>query len=217
MNPSTMPKAEIVSRLRFRCPHRHNGLEHGACFDAVHDAERIGFLDIEATSLNASFGYLLSYCIKPLGAETLKRPIEPKDIKRHRYDKALCSQFLSDLENFDRVVTYYGTGYDIPFLRTRCLYWNLDFPPMGSIFHTDLYYAVRNKLKLHRNRLEVACDMFGIESKGHRLTPKVWQDAQTGDAKAIAYVLQHNEEDVISLENLWNRLQGNFRTNKTSV
>ena len=160
---------------------------------------------------------MLSYCIKRAGGEVLKRPIAPADIRSHKYDKALCRQFLRDLEEFDRVITYYGTGYDIPFLRTRCLTHNLDFPPMGSVFHTDAYYAVRNKLKLYRNRMEVACDQLGIPSKGHRLTPSVWHDAQTGDAKAIAYVLQHNVEDVISLEALWGRLNGQVRVNKTSI
>ena len=202
---------------RFRCRHRHDGLTHAACFDQVHPGERIGFLDIEATSLNASFGYMLCYCIKRQSGEVLKRPIRTSEIKSHRYDKRLCEQFLEDVKEFDRVVTYYGSRYDVPFLRTRCLYWNLDFPPMGTMFHTDLYYAVRNKLRLYRNRLETACDMFSIESKGHRLTPSVWMDAQTGDQKAIDFVLQHNIEDVVSLEALWEKLQGHFRQTKTSV
>jgi uncharacterized protein YprB with RNaseH-like and TPR domain len=187
------------------------------CYTKAHDTERIGFLDIEATSLNASFGYMLSYCIKRRGGEVLKRPIAPADIRAHRFDRNLCKQFLEDLGEFDRLVTYYGTGYDVPFLRTRCLHHKLDFPPMGSVFHTDLYYSVRGKLKLHRNRLEVACDILDIPSKGHRLTPPVWMKAQAGDKASIDYVLQHNVEDVESLEALWDRLYGNFRVNKTSI
>lgn len=212
-----MSKAEIVSRLRFRCPHRHDGLTHHACYTKAHDQERVGFLDIEATSLNASFGYMLSYCIKPLGKPVVKRPISPTEIKNLTFDKRLCKQLLADLGTYDRLVTYYGIGYDLPFLRTRCLTHGLDFPPMGSIFHTDVYYTVKSKLRLHRNRMEVACDQFGIESKGHRLTPKVWQEAQAGHKPAIDYVLQHNVEDVISLEALWTKLQGHFRVNKTSA
>lgn len=114
-------------------------------------------------------------------------------------------------------MTYYGARYDVPFLRTRCLHHGLDFPPFGSIFHTDVYFAVRSKLKLYRNRLEAACDLLGIPSKGHRLTPKVWMAAATGDKKAIDFVLAHNVEDVISLEMLWNRLTGHSRVTKTSI
>jgi uncharacterized protein YprB with RNaseH-like and TPR domain len=139
------------------------------------------------------------------------------DIKAHRYDKALCQQFLEDLNEFDRLVTYYGTGYDLPFLRTRCLTHSLDFPPIGSLFHTDLYYSVRGKLRLYRNRLEVACSQFDIPSKGHRLNPSVWMDAQAGDKKAVGWVLAHNVEDVESLEQLWDKMQGHFKMNRTSV
>jgi len=215
--PTQLTQATIRERLRYRCRHRHDGISHRQCFEAAQSGERIGFLDIEATSLNASFGYMLSYCIKRQGGEVLKRPIDVADIKAHRYDKALCQQFLEDINEFDRFVTYYGTGYDIPFIRTRCLTHNLDFPPIGSLFHSDLYYSVRGKLRLYRNRMEVACQQFGIESKGHRLNPSVWMDAQAGSKKAVAWVLEHNIEDVVSLEALWDKLGGHFKMNKTSV
>jgi len=207
----------VRKRLRFRCKHRHDGISHRQCFEESHPAERIGFLDIEATSLNASFGYMLTYCIKRRGGDILERSVKPSDIRGKRYDKGLCEQFLRDLDEFDRFVTYYGTGYDLPFLRTRCLTHDLVFPPMGSLFHTDLYYSVRNKLKLYRNRMEVACDQFGIESKGHRLNPPVWMAAQAGDPEAIDWVLTHNREDVISLEALYDKMGGHFKLNKTSV
>jgi uncharacterized protein YprB with RNaseH-like and TPR domain len=207
----------LKARLRFTCSHRHNGLAHPQCYEAVHPGERIGFLDIEATSLNASFGYCLTYCIKRYGGEILKRWVTPKEIRGYQFDKRLMGQLLEDLTEFDRVITYYGTGYDLPFLRTRCLTHGLDFPPMGSLFHTDVYYSVRNKLRLYRNRMEVACSQFGIESKGHRLTPEVWMKAQAGDQGAIDYVLQHNIEDVESLEKLYDKMEGHYRLNKTSV
>jgi len=143
--------------------------------------------------------------------------VTPKDIRTYQFDKPIMKQLLEDFNEFDRLFTYYGTGYDIPFLRTRCLTHGLDFPPIGSLFHTDVYYPVRNKLRLYRNRMEVACSQFGIESKGHRLTPDVWMKAQAGDQGAIDYVMQHNIEDVESLEKLWEVMQGHARMNKTSV
>lgn len=217
MNPATLSKQELVSRARFTCRHRHNGLSHHQCYEAAHPAERIGFLDIEATSLNASFGFMLTYCIKPLGGPVLKRAVQRKDILSGKFDRGLCQQFIEDATQFDRVVTYYGSRYDVPFIRTRCLTHNLDFPAMGSVFHTDAYYAVRARLKLHSNRLEAACTALGIPSKGHKLSPMVWRDAGTGEKKALAHVLAHNVEDVESLEALWIRLRGCIRPNKTSV
>lgn len=217
MNLATVPKTELIKRARFTCKHRHNGLSHPQCFDEQFPPESIGFFDIEATSLNASFGFALTYCIKKFGGAVLKRTVTPKDITQHRYDRSLCEQFLDDLGDFSRVVTYYGSRYDIPFMRTRCLSHDLDFPPFGSVFHTDLYYQVRSKLKLHSNRLEAACTAFGIEAKGHKLTPMLWRDAGTGCDKALAHVLAHNEEDVVSLEGLWRKLNGCFIPTKASI
>lgn len=165
----------------------------------------------------ASFGYLLSYCIKPAGAKVIARPISPKAIRSHVFDRDLCVQFLEDVKHFDRLIGYYSSRFDVPFLRTRCIYWGLEFPPFGSMYHTDAYYSVRHKLRLHRNRLETACELFGIPSKGHRLNPSVWQNAMTGDQDAIDFVLQHNIEDVVSLEQLWDKFTGQVKVNKTSL
>lgn len=160
---------------------------------------------------------MLAYCIKRHGGDTLKRLITPKEISALTFDKRLCSQFLEDLDQFDRLITYFGTRYDVPFLRTRCLSHGLGFPPMGTLFHTDAYYAVRHKLKLHSGRLEAACTFFGIPSKSTKLDPGVWRNAQAGCTKSLNLVLSHNVEDVESLESLWTILQGHTKVNKTSL
>jgi len=160
---------------------------------------------------------MLTYCIKPLGGPVMKRCISRPDLLAGKFDRSLCKQFLDDATQFERIVTYYGSRYDVPFLRTRCLTHELDFPAFGSVFHTDAYYAVRSKLKLHSNRLEAACTALGIPSKGHKLSPMVWRDAGVGNKKALEHVLAHNVEDVESLEALWRRLTGCFRATKTSI
>lgn len=206
-----------MARARFVCRHRHNGLSHNKCYNEQHPPERVGFLDIEATSLNASFGFMLSYCIKRRGGEVLQRCVTPKEIHGLEFDRRLCETFLGDLSAFDRLFTFYGTRYDVPFLRTRCLSHGLGFPPMGSLFHSDVYFGVRNRLKLHSNRLEAACTFFGIPSKGVKLDPMLWRKASVGCKKSLAKVLEHNVEDVVSLEQLWDVLQGHVRTTKTSL
>jgi len=160
---------------------------------------------------------MLTYCIKKLDGEVLKRTVSRDDILSKRFDRRLCEQFLEDVGKLDRVVGYYSSRYDVPFIRTRCLTHGIDFPPFGSVFHSDAYYAVRSKLKLHSNRLEAACTALGIPSKGHKLSPMLWRDAGVGDKKALAHVLAHNVEDVESLETLWKRLQGYHKVNKTSI
>ncbi len=168
--------------------------------------EKIGFLDIEASNFQADFGIVFSYCIKELDGELIANVIKPKEIRNGSYDKRLIKEFIEDIKKFDRIVGYYATRFDIPFLRARAVYYNLRFPPYGTHFFNDVYYLVRNRLQLHRNRLEDACRYFDIPCKHHPLIPTVWLKAMKGDKEALDYILEHNKEDVISLEALWKKI-----------
>lgn len=215
---SGLPKQQILRLSRQTCSHGHSFLVHPACLrkELGHE-ERVGFLDIESSSLVATFGYIISYCIKEANGKILERVLTPEEINNHTFDKELIRQFITDARQFDRLLGYYSTKFDIPFLRTRAVYWEFLFPLYAEIKHTDVYYIVRNKFRLHRNRLETACEFFGIPCKKHRLNPTVWQRAMSGDKKALNYILQHNREDVTSLEQLYNKVNLYVRMNKTSI
>ena len=158
------------------------------------------------SNFQADFGIVFSYCIKELGGELIANVIKPKEIRNGSYDKRLIKEFIEDLKKFDRIVGYYAKKFDIPFLRARTVYYNLRFPPYGTHFFNDVYYLVKNRLQLHRNRLEDACRYFDIPCKTHPLVPTIWLKAMKGDRKALDYILEHNKEDVLSLEALWKKI-----------
>jgi len=213
-----LPKQTILRLSRQTCVHGHSLVAHPKCLrKELGKEEKIGFVDIEASNLSATFGYIISYCIKEADGPIIERVLSPKDIKKHTFDKQLMKQFIIDSRKFDRLLGYYSTKFDIPFLRTRCVYFGLDFPLYSEIKHTDVYYIVRNKLNLHRNRLETACEFFDIPCKGHRLNPTIWQRAMSGEKKALDYILQHNREDVISLELLYNKVNLFVQQTKRSI
>lgn len=180
--------------------------------------ERVGYLDIECTNLNASFGRIMSYCIKvDETGEVIKNVVTQKEVLSKEKDKRITKDLCDDMRKFDRVVTYYGSKFDIPFIRARSLKWGQDFPLYKEVKHTDVYYIVKHKLKLARSSLQTACEFFDIPSKGHRLNPEVWDNAITGDPEALKFVLQHNIEDVDSLQLLFKRLDGHYQINNRSV
>lgn len=207
MNLRLLKKEEIIRRLEFSCKHGHNGFEHPRCWARIADRpERIGFFDIETTNLNAPYGYIISYCILSNDGVLVKRAITSVEIKNGIYDKHLCRQFIKDCEQFDRFVGHYSVRFDFPFIRSRCVKHGLGFPEYTSKYHIDTWFILRSKFKLHSNRLEAACDFFGIESKKHRINSDIWNAAQTGKKSAIEYVLQHNIEDVVSLSKVWEKI-----------
>ena len=185
--------------------------------------ERIGFLDIEASNLSATFGIVLTYCISDIKGNIIKRTIEYKDWYSGIQDKILMKQFIEDAKLFDRFVVHYGGDrrFDLPFLRTRCVFWGLDFPEYKDICISDTWVMLKNKFKLHSNRLETACSFLGIEAKGHKMKPEIWAALNTGNPKlwkpAMKYILVHNIEDVVSLRKLYIKISKYSNNTKTSI
>jgi len=170
--------------------------------------EKIGFIDIENFSFNfkADEGIIISYCIKEMDGELIANVIKPKEIEKNIYDKRLVKDLLNDIKKFDRIIGYYAKRFDIPFIRSRALYYGLRFPPYGSHFFNDVYYLVKYKFQLHANKLRTACEFLGIPSKEHSFKPEMWLKALKGNERALKYILEHNKEDVISLEALWKKI-----------
>lgn len=203
---------------RWRCPlanhGSHNGLEHPNCYARLAGLipTRIGYLDIEASSLNASFGMMLSWAIKDRDGELHSDVVTLEDLKKNR-DKRIVASLIDTIENnfYDLLVVYYGKNargrYDLPFARTRAILHGLQFP--SGIKILDLYDVCGSKLKIrdgfHVGRLEDVCETLGIIDDKYVKTPikpSIWLDALQGDKKALEYILDHNKKDVLLLEKL---------------
>lgn len=205
---SKTKKRDLIWMQNNNCArHGKPYIEHYECYlREVKPPERIGFLDIEASNLAANFGVMFAYCIKPNWKNEIIAGItDPKNFKKS-LDKAVVESCIGDMQKFDRLVTYYGTRYDIPFIRTRALYHGIKFPQYGAILHTDLYYMVRNRLRLNSNRLEVACrSIFGQTQKTH-IENDYWVRGLMGDKEALMYILDHCKNDVLDTERLFNTM-----------
>jgi uncharacterized protein YprB with RNaseH-like and TPR domain len=176
-----------------------------------------GFLDIETTNLNADFAFMLTYCIKTKGKEEYRwNRITKEEISSGILDKRLVTDLVEDLRKYKKVYTYYGARFDIPFIRTRALAHELEFIPYGLIFHQDLYFLAKSKLRLSRRRLANVCDLLGVDGKTH-LDGKLWMLAATGNEEAIDYIYNHNKSDVEILERAYNKLKIYASVTRTSI
>ena len=207
-----------------RCIHRHTIEEHPNCFrkglikrtDWWFD-KTIASLDIETTHLDANWGCMLTWCLKYLNDPKIRHGvIKREELFNGTYDKRILNELMEELENVDILMTYYGTGFDIKFLRTRCMFFDIAFPSFGSIYHWDLYYKVRSKMKLHRNSLAVATKFLGIHGKTP-LSGPLLMAARYGEPKALKEILHHNVEDVKITEALYKRLAKHAKWIKKSI
>lgn len=157
----------------------------------------IGVLDIETTNFKANIGYMLSWAIYyPHTDKTVHDVITKKDISNYSRDKRICKSLIKELENVTLLITYNGTKFDIPFMRTRCKMQKVkNFPEYGSMKHIDAYFFCRGKVATHRKSLDVISTALGVGGK----TPvdiSVWALAMLGHPKSLATVLEHNLIDV---------------------
>jgi uncharacterized protein YprB with RNaseH-like and TPR domain len=180
--------------------------------------ERRAYFDIEASNLDADFGIMLSWAIKPSDSKVVIGDVlTPTDVKRGYEDKRIVQSAIDALGQFDRVVTYYGTGFDLPFLRARALIVGVEFPTFGTLKHKDLYYTVKSKFKLSSRRLENACRHLIGQTDKTRIDAKYWRNGVRGDPKSLKYIYEHNRYDVLDLEKLYDKIISFGKVNNTSI
>jgi len=167
---------------------------------------RTGYLDIEATNLEANFGHILTWVIKVKGEEKYDMGIiTKKEIFDYEFDKRIVKELLMAFANYDIIYTHYGADrrFDLPFIRTRALYWGMGdlLPKHAEKYIMDTWPIAKNKLKLHSNRLDVIARALNIKDvEKTALEPEIWQLARVGEPKALKYVLDHNKKDAQLLE-----------------
>lgn len=215
----TLPKSELIRLASTYCPHGHTFLEHYACYDPK--GERIGFLDIETSHLSADIGIILSYCILDGSTgEIIEDVFRADDIRREalgKEDRRVVRSLVKNMMKFDRIVGYYSKYFDLPFIRTRALIVGVPFPSYGAINHTDLYFLIKTKFRLSKNRLESACRTLLGKTEKTRVNHEYWRNGVRGDKKALEYILDHNRRDVKDLRDLWHTVMAFGRNTKTSI
>lgn len=177
---------------------------------------RLGFIDIETSSLEADTGYLLTYVLK-VGDEIYKGEIKKSEIFSGKNDQRLLKELLCLIkEKVDILIGYYSSRFDINFLRSRAIYHGLEFFRYGEKYSIDLYYIVKYKLQLHRNSLDAATSFLGIDGKSH-VDLEIWNRGKLGDREALSYIMDHNYQDVLITEQLYQQIKDFVKFSKKSI
>jgi uncharacterized protein YprB with RNaseH-like and TPR domain len=206
-----------------RCKaHGHDYLSHYQCYLTENPcSEKRGYFDIETFTSNyhADRGLLLCYCIKPLGEKKIiGRSITPEEIfnKKKGRDKQLVKECVEHMREFDRLYTWYGSWFDIPWIRARAVRHKIKFIGHGERLHKDLY-VVGKKFKFSSKGLEnMARQLLGSTRKT-RFDYDRWLDAVLGDKKALNNIFQHCKYDVMDLADLHPVLAPYYVERDTSI
>lgn len=107
-------------------------------------------------------------------------------------------QFVEDVGRFGLLVTFFGTCFDLPFLRGRFL--GIEFDQI----HVDLCYTLRRlglsgglknieaQLNIHRSSETQHLDGWDAV--------RLWREWERGSREALELLKAYNREDIVHLE-----------------
>lgn len=203
-----LKKDDIIWLSRNRCKHSHTYLEHYNCYlNDNPDKCRVGYFDIESSNLKADMGFVIAWYILDEKGNYHGRTITKEELYKCTYpDQKLMKELIKELKNYDIIRTYFGSRFDIPFIRTRCVIQNLEFPFYGTLKHKDVYYTIKSKFSLVNKKLETACEMLLGDSNKTKWSVKHWVGAIQGKQKSLDYIDEHCRYDVLDLKRLTDKV-----------
>jgi uncharacterized protein YprB with RNaseH-like and TPR domain len=155
------------------------------------------YLDIETTGLSR---YYCDITVIGIGVEVGRRVSTVQLMGNELTERRL----MRALAGVERVYTYNGSRFDLPFIKTRM---NVDIGTIAA--HTDLMYDcwkhnLKGGLKAVERRLAIKRKL--PEMDGYMAVKMWWRYYNYNDREALGKLLLYNKEDVVNLRTLRLRL-----------
>ena len=141
----------------------------------------------------------LCYSAKWLGEDEIHFDSEHKS--KH---KKMLKGIHGLLDMADIVVSYNGNRFDLPILNKEFLLHG--FNPPSPYKKLDLLRVVRSNFKFTSNKLDYISQQLGLGKKAEHEGFQLWLSCMNGDKDAWKRMEDYNIQDVILLENLYNKL-----------
>lgn len=164
----------------------------------VEATHQLAAWDIEATQLNADLGSTLCASVKPYG----KKPYTFR-IKAVGNDVKVVRDLKDALEEYQCWLTYYGKGFDLPFINTRLLKWG--YPPIESRHHIDLFFTLKANTKMSSKGLGRYASLLGTDDQKMGVSQNVWSEMGFKVATHMPTMVRRCESDTEVLEALYNK------------
>ena len=131
------------------------------------NADDLIFFDIESTGFKADYGSTLVISCKPYNRKPFSFPV-----LQVGNDKKIVREARDILESYGCWVSFYGKGFDIPFLNTRLLKWGIH--PIQPRLHLDLFFTLKHNTSMSRKSLMQFAGFLELEDKKFGVSPNIW-------------------------------------------
>jgi hypothetical protein len=161
--------------------------------------------DIETSDLMGDWGTLICVGYKWIGdkAPTVISILDypGEDVLD---DSNLIKAFYQIISRADMVVTFFGKGFDGPWMNHKYLENNL--PALPNFPHVDLFFTSKSLVKVSRKSLDNLVTIYSLGKK-YNVSRRNWRLAKAGVAVGIKEVIKHCYTDVNLTEKLYFKLR----------
>ena len=145
-------------------------------------------------------GYLLSFAYKFKGDKV--RAYSLADFKGDK--KKLVEKLHEVLNQADVLIAHSGKYFDFKWANRAFITYGLKPPTPAKTI--DTLAIARSKFNFHSNHLTDLGKLFKIGQKTETGGFKLWKACMAGDKKAFKKMVEYNKNDVILLEQVYERL-----------
>jgi len=164
----------------------------------------VAYLDIETNSKKADIGRVIA-----IGLLT-DATSEVRFVDSIEEERKALEWLQEKLKDCDELVTWYGSGFDIPFLLTRALVHGVNLDRLAELPMLDLCEWSRANLMLTSYSLESVARFLGIdwskEFHGQDILT-MFRLAERGNLEARKLIVEHCKEDVVVLGRVHEKLK----------
>ena len=168
--------------------------------------ERILYLDTETTGLMGAGTVAFEVGLGWQEGEAFH--VRQLVMRDYPEEKFLLEEIVRVAERFDVICSFNGKTFDLPLLRNRFIMNRIRTACLDKP-HIDLLHIARRVWKLrlkHCNLTNLEEALLGLprvdDLPGAQVPERFFSYLKTGDFTLLDDVLEHNEQDIVSLQNL---------------
>ena len=125
-------------------------------------------------------------------------------VEKDRCDREVVEEVAEMLRDVDVLIHHNGDKFDLKKFNSRLIYHGFDpIPP--KIYTIDTLKAIKRVATFSSHRLDDLGEMLGVGRKIQN-APGLWERCFYGDAKALKEMVKYNKQDVVLLEDFFNRV-----------
>ena len=165
----------------------------------------ICFLDIETTGLSRKYNEIYLIGIVYYNSKSDYWALKQFFANNLEEEKEILMEFNEMILDFDLIIHYNGSSFDLPFIESRMKYFNMK-SNIKEINSFDIYREIRKNqgyLELDNLKLKTVEESLGIyridEYSGKDCINFYFQYTRTGDEILKENILRHNYEDLYYL------------------